>query len=101
MSSKSATFIVIFIVAIVAFCLASVFAAMTGPISILPNGTDSENTSNDVSNVPVDSGSDDNNYYQDYSESSSSSSDVETTVDSKPTDSPNVETTVDNNYTGL
>lgn len=36
--------LVIFIVAIVAFCLASVFASMTGQISILPNETNDNNT---------------------------------------------------------
>ena len=37
MASRSATVLVVFIVAVLAFCLASVFASMTGPISILPN----------------------------------------------------------------
>ena len=36
LASRSATVLVIFIIAIIAFCLATVFASMTGPISILP-----------------------------------------------------------------
>ena len=96
MSSKSATFLVIFIVAIIAFCLASVFAAMTGPISILPFENNSDNTSDDVSTVSVDSGSDNDYYYQDYdySESQSSSPYVETTTDSSSqgdSDSPAID----------
>ncbi|WP_407392670.1 hypothetical protein [Methanobrevibacter sp.] len=88
MSSRSATVLVIFVVAIIAFCFASVFAAMTGPISILPNGTDSGGILDDLSAITNDSG-DGNSYgyqdYNDYSSSDSSSSyddsDVETTVD--------------------
>ena len=37
MSSKSATLLVVFVIAVGAFCIASVFAAMTGEINILPN----------------------------------------------------------------
>ena len=37
LSSRSAKVLVIFVVAIIAFCLACVCASMTGPISILPN----------------------------------------------------------------
>ena len=40
MSSKSATLLVVFVIAVGAFCIASVFAAMTGEINILPNETD-------------------------------------------------------------
>lgn len=94
MSSKPATVLVMLTVAIVAFCLASCFAAMTGPISILPMELDSGNTSDDVSDVQVDN-SDDNNDYQDYSDYSGSSYsgyDVETTTDngepSSDTDAP-------------
>ena len=78
MSSKSATFIVIFIVAIVAFCLASVFAAMTGPISILPNGTDSD----DASNLSVDDSG--NDYQYDDSQYYYDNSYVETTTEPAP-----------------
>ena len=39
MASRSATVLVIFIVAVMAFCFAGVFAAMTGPINIFPNET--------------------------------------------------------------
>lgn len=41
MASRSATVLVIFVIAIMAFCLASVFAAMTGPINILPDNSGS------------------------------------------------------------
>lgn len=53
MSSKSATLLVVFVIAVGAFCIASVFAAMTGEINILPNETDllnsSDNSTDDVS----------------------------------------------------
>lgn len=51
MASKAATLFVVFIVAIVAFCIASVFAAMTGEINILPNNqTDLLNLSDNNTN---------------------------------------------------
>lgn len=87
MSSRSATVLVIFIVAIVAFCLASVFGAMTGPISILPDGSEDGNILNNLSSF-VENGDTGESYgdkeYHDYdysSSSSSSSSNVETTSD--------------------
>ena len=101
LSSRSATVIVILVIAIVAFCLATVFASMTGPISILPNAS---NNSSVLDNLSAITDSDDN--YQtygspdtskdysrsyDYSQSSSDDSQVETT-----TDDSHVETTVDN-----
>ena len=110
LSSRSATVIVILVIAIVAFCLATVFASMTGPISILPNAS---NNSSVLDNLSAITDSDDN--YQtygspdtskdysrsyDYSQSSSDDSQVETTTDdsspqkNKQTDS-NVETTTD------
>ena len=91
LSSRSATVLVIFIVAIIAFCFACVCASITGPISILPNESDSGGILDDLSaitNGTGDSGdSYGNQYANDYSQSSSSpsyssSSDVETTVDS-------------------
>lgn len=85
MSSRSATVLVIFMVACIAFCLASVFGAMTGPISILPNDTsggilDNLSAITDSNSSPTTYGYDDS---QSYSQSSydSSSSNVETTVD--------------------
>ena len=60
MTSRSATVLVIFIVAIVAFCLASVFASMTGQISILPNETSNNTTIENLTN------SDDGFNYQSY-----------------------------------
>ncbi len=88
LSSKSATVMVIFIVAMVAFCLASVFGAMTGPISILPNKTN-EGVLDNLSSF-VENGHSGQSYgsnsYNDHGGRSSSSYDnshsVETTTDS-------------------
>ena len=101
LSSRSATVIVILVIAIVAFCLATVFASMTGPISILPNAS---NNSSVLDNLSAITDSDDNyqtyrsqdtskdySHSYDYSQSSSDDSQVETT-----TDDSHVETTVDN-----
>ena len=49
MSSKSATLLVVFVIAVGAFCIASVFAAMTGERNILPNETDLLNSSDNSS----------------------------------------------------
>jgi len=107
LSSRSATVLVIFIVACIAFCLASVFGAMTGPISILPNDTDGGildnlsviTDSNDHSNSY---GQSDSNSYSSSDSSQSSDSQVETTVDSADTktesggsEDSQVETTTD------
>lgn len=67
LSSRSATVLVIFSVAVIAFCLASVFAAMTGPISILPIESDSGGILDNLSAI---TDSDNNNYHQSYSEDS-------------------------------
>lgn len=76
MSSKSATLLVVFVIAVGAFCIASVFAAMTGEINILPNETDllnsSDNSTDDVS--VSDSSADDSGNDYSYSSSSGSSS---------------------------
>ena len=88
MSSKSATVMVIFIVAMVAFCLASVFGAMTGPISILPNKTNEgvlDNLSSFVENGHSGQSYGSNSYNDHGGRSSSSYDDshsVETTTDS-------------------
>lgn len=96
MSSRSATVLVIFIVAVVAFCLATVFASMTGPISILPNDTESGGVLDNLSAITEGTGDSGSSYgYQDYNDYSSSSDDsyssddsqVETTVDSSSSDS--------------
>ena len=100
MSSRSATVLVIFSVAVIAFCLATVFAAMTGPISILPNESDSGGILDNLSAITDSDNS--NSYHQSYSEDSydyssghsdshSDDSQVETTTDN----SKNVETTTD------
>ena len=87
LASRSATVLVIFIVAVFAFCLASVFASMTGPISIFPNETESGGILDNLSAIEDIASDNDNNYnYQDYNDyssddSSDDSSQVETTVD--------------------
>ncbi len=83
MASRSATVLVIFVIAVIAFCLASVFGAMTGTISILPN--ESEYSGGILDNLSAitdgtgDSGVSYGNEHSDYS--GSSESNVETTVD--------------------
>ncbi len=110
MTSRSATVLVIFIIAIFAFCFASVFAVMTGPISILPNETESGGILDNLSALTDDIDDSDNSYgyqdygYQDYGYSDDSdSSDVETTTDDSPssqaTDS-DIETTTDDSSSG-
>ena len=86
MSSRSATVLVIFIIAIVAFCIACVCAAMTGPISILPEESESGGILDNLSAITDDNGDNSNSYgnpdYTEYSSSSSSDdSQVETTTD--------------------
>ena len=110
MTSRSATVLVIFIIAIFAFCFASVFAVMTGPISILPNETESGGILDNLSALTDDIDDSSNSYgYQDYSHSDYSYSDdsdnshVETTTDDSPssqsTDS-DIETTTDDSSSG-
>ena len=97
MSSRSATVLVIFSVACIAFCLASVFAAMTGPISILPNESD---TGGILDNLSALTDSNNNNYqsygYEESNDYSSGSSDshsddsqIETTTDDSNNDNSN------------
>ena len=83
MASRLATVLVIFVIAVIAFCLASVCASMTGTISILPNGTGNgpailDNLSA-ITDGTGDTGVSYGNEHKDYS--GSSSSNVETTVD--------------------
>ena len=105
LSSRSATVLVIFIVAIVAFCLASVFASMTGPISILPNGTGNGGVLDNVSsfveegNTGESYGYKEHNDYSGYSDSSYDSSHDEKTSNDH-SDSSNVETTTDSSSSG-
>ena len=87
MTSRSATVLVIFVIAVIAFCLASVFGAMTGPISIFPNETEGGSILDNLSAITDGSGDtgnsygyDDSNYYSS-SSSDSGSSNVETTTD--------------------
>ena len=87
LSSKTATVLVIFIVAVLAFCMASVFASITGPISIIPNQTASQD--NNLSNITSNLGLDNSNSYKSTNDNSKSyskdtsddSSKVETTTD--------------------
>ena len=107
MSSRSATVLVIFVIAMVAFCLASVFGAMTGTITIFPNATDdSSELSNSSYNEYKTYGSEYNNDYGSYDDSSNSENNNEKQDDSSGglldsltghsnSDSSNVETTTD------
>ena len=106
LSSRSATVLVILVVAFLAFCLASVFGAMTGPISILPNESESGGVLDNLSAI-TDSddnyksyGSQSTNDYSSYSsDDSKSEQQVETTTDNSHQDSSqsssDVETTTD------
>lgn len=87
LSSRSATVLVIFIVACIAFCLASVFGAMTGPISI----------SNDTDDGILDNLSDiiNPNDTNDNSGSSNSHSNSHSNNNNPQTDDSDVETTTD------
>ena len=92
MSSRTATVLVILIIAIMAFCLACVCASMTGQISILPQESESGGILDNLSAITEDSGDTVNSYgnpdYDDYSSSSSSDdSHVETTTDDSHEDS--------------
>lgn len=107
LSSRSATVLVIFVIAIVAFCLASVFGAMTGTITIFPNATDdSSELSNSSYNEYKTYGSEYNNDYGSYEDSSNSENNNDKQDDSSGglldsltghsnSDSSNVETTTD------
>ncbi|WP_298520512.1 hypothetical protein [uncultured Methanobrevibacter sp.] len=107
MSSRSATVLVIFVIAMVAFCLASVFGAMTGTITIFPNATDdSSELSNSSYNEYKTYGSEYNNDYGSYDDSSNSENNNDKQDDSSGglldslkghsnSDSSNVETTTD------
>ena len=80
LASRSATVLVIFTIAVLAFCLATVFASMTGPLNLFQGNSggvlDNLSAITDNSDGGYDSiGSQD---YNDYSEDYSSSSDVET-----------------------
>lgn len=107
LSSRSATVLVIFIVACIAFCLASVFASMTGPISILPNESDdvtildnlSALTDQDNNNYQSYGYDDSNDYSQSSDDSQSSEPQVETTTDTSQSTESHTETTTENSQT--
>ena len=62
MSSRTATVLVILIIAIMAFCLACVCASMTGQISILPQESESGGILDNLSAITEDSGDTVNSY---------------------------------------
>ena len=93
LSSRSATVLVIFTVACVAFCLASVFAAMTGPISILPNETNNTGILDNLSALT----DQDNDNYQSYGYDDSN--DYSSNYDDQQSEETQVETTTDNSHT--
>ena len=95
MSSRSATVLVIFSVAVIAFCLATVFAAMTGPISILPNESDSGGILDNLSAITDSDNS--NSYHQSYSEDSY---DYSSGHSDSHSDDSQVETTTDDSNSG-
>lgn len=105
MTSRPATVMVIFTVACIAFCLATVFASMTGPISILPNESSGGVLDNlsaiDNYSYGQDDTQDYDSYYEydDYSDDSYSEPEVETTTETttttQQTESTDVETTVE------
>ena len=92
LSSRSATVLVIFTVACVAFCLASVFAAMTGPISILPNETNNTGILDNLSALT----DQDNDNYQSYGYDDSN--DYSSNYDDQQSEETQVETTTDDSH---
>ena len=95
LASRSANVLVIFIVAIFAFCFASVFASMTGPIAVLPENNDSDVMLDNISLVPNNSVSNDNSKYQSYQKQTDDNTDDDSNDDSNDDDKSKVETTVD------
>lgn len=75
MSSKPATLLVVFVISVAAFCIASVFGAMTGEINILPNETDLLNSSDNITDNASVSDSSSYDSENDYSYSSGDSGD--------------------------
>lgn len=80
MSSKSAKILLILVISIIAFCVASVFASMTGEISLQNDVNNTFNFTNDTNqDIPTEdtsysSGGSDNSPSSDYSSSQSSGS---------------------------
>ena len=104
MTSRSATVLVIFVIAVIAFCLASVFGAMTGPISIFPNETEGGSILDNLSAITDGSGDtgnsygyDDSNYYSSSSRESGSSNVETTTDDSSSSSQPYSDSSDDKN----
>ena len=98
LSSRSATVLVIFVIAVIAFCLASVFGAMTGTISILPESDSTGGILDNLSAITDGTGDSGVRYgNENYDSGSSSGSNVETTTDSSSSSSSgSVEITTDN-----
>lgn len=93
MASRSATILVIFVIAVLAFSFASVFAAMTGTYHInfnFGNNTNDTPFFGNVTEFNSDHSSSDSNVqtYTDSGSSDSSQSNVETKEDTNPTPTP-------------
>ena len=92
MSSRSAVVLVVLLVAIVAFCFAGIFAAMTGTYHLNLGNNDTNQTPffGNMTNPNSDSGhSSSGGSVETYSDSgSSSSSNVETKEDTNPSPTP-------------
>jgi cytoskeletal protein RodZ len=86
MSSRSAVVLVILLVALIAFCFAGVFAAMTGSYHL--NFGNNTNQTHIFGNHTNHSNSHSGGSVQTHSDSRSSSSDVETKEDTNPEPTP-------------
>ena len=86
MSSRSAVVLVILLVALIAFCFAGVFAAMTGSYHL--NFGNNTNQTHIFGNHTNHSNSHSGGSVQTHSDSRSSSSDVETKEDTNPNPTP-------------
>ena len=86
LASRSATVLVIFTVAVLAFCFATVFASMTGPLNLFnytgESVLDNLSAITDNNNSGYDSGSSQGYYSEDYSSSDNVESYTEPAQDS-------------------
>lgn len=91
MASKSANILMIFVIAVIAFCLASVCASITGPISFMPEQNATGVSLDNLSVLPEDNGSNTNTYV--YKDNAKDSDDDD--GDDSSDDSSSKETTKD------
>lgn len=95
MASRSAIVLVVLIVALIAFCFAGVFAAMTGTYHLNLNFGNNTNATpffgNSTAFNSEGDSSDSGSHVQTYSDSGSSSGSVETKEDTNPTPAPTPE----------